>query len=209
MQYMNSEKYYNKTKRKYLYNIVHINNISSIMEKGILCYNLVKNISHESIAMNEVQLIRESIEVPNGLPLHQYANLYFTYHNPMLYKRKGEADSLCILAVSHRVLDIEGCVVSDQNAAKKYARFYEPTIGIEKIDFNKVFAQSWIYDNDLPSTWFHKAIKCAEVLVPNEIPYEYIVGVCVVSDKVKNKLENLGFDKKILVKPEIFYRKEA
>lgn len=175
------------------------------MEKGILCYNLVKNIKHESIAMNEVQRIRESVEIPNGLRLHQYANLYFTYHNPMLYKRQDEADNLCILAVSNKVLDIEGCVVSDQNAATNLVRFYEPDMGIEKIDFNKVFAQVWIHPNNR-ETMLHRAIKCAEVLVPNAIPYEYVIGACVVSEEVKIRLEEKGFNRKILVRPTYFYR---
>ena len=190
---------------KSFYNIMPVENIPSVIRNGILSFYETKNIEHSSVAMNEVQLRREMVKIPNGEKLHSYANLYFTYHNPMLYKRKDNAEELCVLAVSLDVLNIEGCVVTDQNAATDLVRFYEPKDGIDKIDFKKVFQQSWTH-NDYYEQKLHKAIKCAEVLIPNSIPYEYIKGAYVVSEDVKNKMIDLGFDKKIVVESKVFYR---
>ena len=50
-----------------------------------------------------------------------------------------------------------------------------------------------------------KSIKCAEVLVPHEVPYNFIVCAAVVSEQAKHKLEAIGFDKEIVVKPGLFF----
>src|SRR3954468_8285242 len=106
--------------------IMPIGNIPSIMEHGILSHERAAKLKHHSVAMQEIQDRRDKKQVPGGLKLHQYANLYFHARNPMMYKRKGEAASLCILRVSTRVIAIEGAVISDQNAASDYVRFLHP-----------------------------------------------------------------------------------
>ena len=200
-----SEAFYQRTKRRYLYNITPIHNVPSIMEHGILCYDLASKIPHISIALNDVQKRRNSVKIPNGMRLHQYANLYFTYHNPMLYKKQEQAEDLCILAISSEVLDYEGCIVTDRNAATSLVKFYSPAAGIEQIDFDLVYAKFWTHP-DLNAQNNHKAIKCAEVLIPRKVPYEQILNACVVSEEAKQKLIKTGFDREITVKPSVFYR---
>ena len=95
--------------------------------------------------MNEVQSIRDKIQVPGGLMLHQYANLYFDSRNPMMYKRKNE--DICVLKISDSVLELADVIISDMNASSQYARFYEPSVGIEKLDYYMIYAESWT-DND-------------------------------------------------------------
>ena len=81
-----SETYYTLTQRKYVYNIMPIDNISSIITNGILCYHRAeKLLNHTSIAMNDVQSIREQVTI-HEKSLHDYANLYFSFRNPMMYK---------------------------------------------------------------------------------------------------------------------------
>lgn len=200
-----ADSFYRITQHRYLYNITSLDNIPSIIQRGILCFNSADNIHHTSIALSGVQLRRNNVQVPGGLKLHDYANLYFTYHNPMLYRRQDQADCLCILAVSAEVLDIDDCVVSDRNAAAELVRFYSAEEGIKKLDFEKIYAKYWTHENPFEQNNL-KAIKCAEVLVPHHISYEYIVGACVVSDEVANILKASGFDRKISVNPQVFYR---
>lgn len=50
-----------------------------------------------------------------------------------------------------------------------------------------------------------KSTKCAEVLVPYQIPYVYVVCAAVVNETAKQKLEDVGFDKEIVVKPNMFF----
>lgn len=99
-----SELFYNKTQRTGFYNIMPIENMRSILINGILSHNNAKKINHNSVAIQEVQDIRENIRVPNGMYLHDYANLYFDACNPMMYKRRGHAEHLCILKISIEIL---------------------------------------------------------------------------------------------------------
>jgi len=200
-----SKRYYELTQNKCVYNIMPISNIPSVLQHGIVCFDQMQQIRHDSIAMNDVQERRSRVEIPNGLSLHRYANLYFSYHNPMLYARQGIADDLCVLALSSEVMDIEGCVLTDRNAATTLARFFAPVDGLRKLDFEKIHAKYWT-DPDPIIQREKKAIKCAEILVPHKVSPEYIVGAYVVSEECKSKLKNCGFDKRIVVNPQVFYR---
>lgn len=64
--------------------IMPIGNVPSVLEHGILSYELAAKLAHHSVAMPEVQDLRDKKQVPGGLKLHQYANLYFHARNPML-----------------------------------------------------------------------------------------------------------------------------
>ena len=122
-----------------------------------------------------------------------------------MYKRKEIAETLCVLLVSSSVLDIPDCVVSDMNAAADLARFYPAAEGVGTLDFEMVFAHSWIHDTDI-DTRNHKAIKCAEILIPHSIPYSYVESAYVVSEDAQKKLGDAGFDKGIIVNPKAFFR---
>ena len=41
--------------------------------------------------------------------------------------------------------------------------------------------------------------------MPYEVPYDFIVCAAVVSEQAKCKLEAVGFDKEIVVKPGLFF----
>ena len=115
------------------------------------------------------------------------------------------AEDICVLAVKASILNVNGCVVSDRNAATDLVKFYSVEDGIGEIDFEKVYAQYWTHDNPFEQA-NHKAIKCAEILVPNCMPYEYIVGAYVVSCEAGEKIREMGFNKKVVVNPSVFYR---
>ena len=202
----NSALYYELTGRRHVYNIMPIQNIPSVIRYGIVCYDTMSKLPHESVAMNEVQQRRDSVIIPGGHRLHSYANLYFAYDNPMLYSRKDQAEKICILAVSAKVLDIEGCVVSDQNAATGLVRFYPPALGIQSIDFNLVFARYWTHPEDFCLQILHKHVKCAEILIPESVPYKFINGAYVYNQQALELLSEYGFTRKIIVEPKEFYR---
>ncbi len=192
------------TKQTGLYNIQAIENIPSIMKYGLLSNEKAKHIKHASIAMQEVQDIRNDVCVPNGLKLHQYANVYFDPRNPMLSAKRDVNEEICILKFDRVIIDMHGVVVSDMNASSAYATFYPPEEGLRRIDFGLVFANYWTDDN-----YFEyrrkKSIKCAEVLVPREIPYKYVISAAVISSVAKERLADLGFDRPIEVCPKIFF----
>lgn len=199
-----SELFINTTKQTGLYNIQAIKNIPSIMRRGLLSNEKAVRITHTSIAINEVQERRDKIRVPNGLKLHQYANVYFDPHNPMLSARRNQNSDICILKFNCCILDMPGVVVSDRNASSDYASFYSPEIGMKEINFNLVYAQYWT-DEDYYVQLEKKSIKCAEVLVPYMIPHKYIMCAAVIDKDAVQKLEYVGFDKTIEIVPWIFF----
>ena len=201
-----SELLVQRTGKPYLYNIMPIDNVPSVIKHGILCYNKVDGSAHRSVALDGVQERREQAVVTNtGKSLHDYANLYFDCRNPMMYRRKDMASELCILGVSPAVLDIDGCIVTDRNAASSIVRFFEPVHGIRRIDFEKVYAKVWNYPGEESKTRDHRAVKCAEVLVPGRIPFDYVLCACVFDRGCSERLLHMGFEKKIFVSRNPFF----
>lgn len=199
-----SELFAQVTSQTGLYNIQAIENIPSIMRYGLLSNDRAKRLVHTSIAMQEVQDRRDLKNIPNGLGLHQYANLYFDPRNPMLSARRNQNEDLCILKIEGSILDFRGVIVSDRNASSSYASFYPPEYGMKCIDFDLVYA-TWWTDEDYYAAMMKKSIKCAEVLVPHEVSYSFITCAAVVNENAKSKLEAIGFDKEIVVMSKLFF----
>src|SRR3989304_2107472 len=107
-----------------LHYITPTKNIGSIYTLGILSHKKVEKISHQSVAMDEIQERRKKVVVPGGRPLHQYVNLYFHARNPMMFKRKDFHKELCVVKVSKDVLSLPQVVITDGNASSDYVRFY-------------------------------------------------------------------------------------
>lgn len=201
-----SKLFYEKTHKEFVYNIQAISNMASVIQYGILSYHSAFGLNHVSIAMKNVQKIRDNIIIPNGKSLHSYASTYFNPRNPMMYKRHNDAEDLCILAVFSNVLDIDGTVVSDGNGASSFSRFYSPVEGIEKLDFDTIYSKSWLKD-ELTEQQKCKRVACAEVLVPDKIPFKYVRGAIAVNEKAKHALELTGFKDQIIIDPYRFFRK--
>ena len=198
MKYMlNSELFISITGRRYVYSIMPVANISSVVEKGILSYNEAERIDHISIADSEVQKRRKN--------LHNLVNLYFDFRNPMFYRIcKSSQEPICVLVVSCQVLDIPNCIVSDMNAAKELARLDSPETGLMLIDFAAVYSKNW-NDEDRYVKSRKSGIKCAEVLLPGRVDYNYIAGAIVKTKDDEIVLKEKGFTKRITVDSDVFY----
>ncbi|MDK2951465.1 MAG: hypothetical protein PWQ77_1130 [Kosmotogales bacterium] len=203
-----AELFIEKSKRKNFYNIMPIENIPSVMKHGILSNYNDKKTKHESVASVDVQSRRENKMVPNVGNLHSYANCYFDCRNPMMYKIKikNMIKSICVLIIKPEILNIEGVVISDRNASSDYAYFAGPwhMISNDKLQYDKIYARYW-NDVDQKKKYILGSIKCAEVLVPNSIPYEYVESAIVFDEGVKNKLSEKEFDKEIFVNADLFF----
>ena len=101
----------------------------------------------------------------------------------MLYKRQARHAELCILRVTAAVLDLPGVVIADQNAASDYVRFRPAPAGLDMIDHEQLFAESWIHPDDHIATLRHRSRKCAEVLVPGRVAPELILGAYVSGER--------------------------
>lgn len=181
-----------------------MDNAPSVLVNGILSYESATRLAHASVAMAEVQERRDSKQVPGGLRLHQYANLYFHARNPMLYLRLAQASRLCILRVSCDVLAVPGVVLTDQNAASDYVRFLAPS-QVSEIDMDLVYAEDWRHPDRI--TYFRrKAAKCAEVLVPQKVHPRFLLGAHVADAAARDRLSAVGFTLPISVSPALFFR---
>lgn len=161
---------------KELHYITPIENLPSIAARGILSHKRAERVEHLSVAMDEIQARRTNKVVPNGRPLHDYVNLYFDARNPMLYLRLDQHAEICVLRVDSSVAELPGVVMTDRNASSDYVRFHRYPEGLRFIDSEVVYAEYWTHPDDPIWEMEHKSKKCAEVLVPDMIKPEYIMG---------------------------------
>lgn len=184
--------------------ITHIDNLGSILEQGILSHSKVVNVPHKRIDMLAVQERRRAKRVFGGGRLHDYANLYFSARNPMLFKRKDEHKDLCVLRVNKEVLKIPGVVVTTCNAASDYTSFNSAESGIEKLDRKMIFAKNWTDDDPILSRK-KRAAKCAEVLVPHRVPPSLIFGAYVSCKENQDNLAKRYPSLAINLNPTVFF----
>ena len=89
-----------------LHFITAISNVTSILEHGILSHAHAEQLDHHSVAMPEIQEIRADKQILGAERLHEYANLYFDAHNPMLSKCRNQNNEICVLRVLIQQLSI-------------------------------------------------------------------------------------------------------
>jgi hypothetical protein len=58
----------------------------------------------------------------------------------------------------------------------------------------------------LSAAWSHKSRKCAEVLVPQRVEAQFILGAYVADAAAQVRLAALGCTLPILVNPVLFFR---
>lgn len=183
--------------------ITHIENVPSILEKGIFSHNLSRSTNFCDISESGVQKLRAKKKIPGkNRSLHDYANLYFDAHNPMLSAKRSENDKICVLRIKNIVLDIDGVIITDKNAARE-CWFKTVDEGLPLLNKDEIYATFWICDNPIKQDR-HKAIKCAEVLVPDCVPSDYIIGAYVYNSTVLNNLCNLS-NLNVIIKKELFF----
>lgn len=188
-----------------LHYITPIENLRPILERGILSHARVGEIDHESIADSEIQEIRADKRVPEGRPLHEYVNLYFHARNPMMYKRRGRHDELCVLSVHKRVIQEEGTVIADRNASSDYVRFGRGADDLKILDDRWVYARDWTHADQL-SQWRHRSVKCAEVLVPDRVAPTHVQRIFVSCQQSKEKVKEVVEGLEVKVSPDLFFQ---
>lgn len=198
------------TRHKALYSIMPLINIPSVLKHGIVSHDFARKLQHESVAEESVQEKREIKIINANRRLHSYVNLYFDAHNPMLSRLRDRNEKICILAIHPEILNLPGVVVADRNAAVSVARFIEPEKMWETLDFERIYAKYWNTQEAEINPFIraeNKAIKCAEVLVPDVVPTEYILGAVVINTEVKKALMDFGFTKQIIVDSSRFFER--
>ena len=192
---------------KELYFIALISNIQSIIKHGILSHNHSIKLPHDdSIAMQEMQEKRKIKKIPGiNKKLHDFANLYFDAHNPMLSRRRDQNAEICVLRINAEVIDLPNVIIADRNASSDYVRFYPVSKGLEAIDKDRLFARYWTHRDSQYEEWAHKSVKCAEVLVPDKVEPQYILGIYVANQTALDTIKKLRIGLTVCIKSDIFF----
>ena len=186
-----------------LHFITYIENVPSILKRGILSHNLSRRTNFRDISESGVQELRAKKKIPGtNRSLHDYANLYFDAHNPMLSARRSENDKICVLRIKNIVLNIDSVIITDKNAARE-CWFKTVDEGLPLLNKDEIYATFWIYDNLIKQDK-HKGIKCAEVLVPDCVHSDYIIGAYVYNSTALNNLCNLS-NLDVIIKEKLFF----
>jgi hypothetical protein len=189
-----------------LHYITAVENVPSILERGILSNRQAARIDHRSVAMEEIQARRKKVVVGEGRPLHEYVNLYINARNKMMYKIRGGHIDICVLRVSPAVLDLDGVVITDSNASSDYVRFAASPGGLILINRERVFAEYWTHADDYIDQLRHGSEMCAEVLVPDRVGPELIIGAHVSCRESLEALNALAGELAIGVNGRLFFR---
>lgn len=181
-----------------LHYITDIANVASILDFGVLSHRLAARRagSHVTVASVEVQARRAAKRIPMGRTsraLHDYVNLYVHARNAMLYtlleQRRGD---LAVLAIDATVLDLDGVIVADRNAASA-ARFRPAIEGIQELDETSVFATWWHQSDDA------KQRRMAEVLVPDRIAPTLVRRAYVPDPEAAERLRDRCGDQRLTI----------
>lgn len=156
--------------------------------------------------MPEIQDVRAKKRVPGGLPLHDYANVYFNGRNKMMAKRRPEQDHLCVLRVSTEALNTPEAVIADQNASSKYALFLPSPLGLQKLHCEEIFVRSWKFPDNQIREWQLGSLVCAELLVPHVIESKLILGAYVLDATAHGRFTQLGTNLECTINTDIFLR---
>ncbi|HPG67351.1 MAG TPA: DUF4433 domain-containing protein [Candidatus Hydrogenedentes bacterium] len=159
---------------------------------------------HVSVAMEEIQARRKDKQIPGARRLHEYVNLYFDAHNPMLSRLRQNNDAVCVLRVHPRVLDLPEVVVADRNASSDWAHFHSVEAGLAALDSSRVFARYWTHDDPFEEMR-HKSEKCAEVLVPDQVDAEMVTGAYVASETALRKWQRLSIALDVIIRADMFF----
>jgi len=188
-----------------LHNIAAIGDVCSILRYGILSHVLAEKVEHESLAMPEIQERRKNKNIPGARKLHEYVNLYFDAHNPMLSKCREYNDRICVLQITPEVLDLQGVIITDRNAASEWVRFWPVDTGLQNIDRGRIVARYWTHPDNPIEESRHKSEKCAEVLIPDRVDVQYITGAYVANHTALQSFERLNTGLQVQIDNSMFF----
>jgi hypothetical protein len=113
---------------------------------------------------------------------------------------------LCVLRIEPGIVDLQGVIVTHQNAASRYCRFFPMPAGLAFVDGDRVFAEYWTHPADPIDEWRHKSEKCAEVLVPDLVDPNYILGAYVSNAGSSANLTQQAPGLQVAINAHLFFR---
>ncbi|MCS7188455.1 MAG: DarT ssDNA thymidine ADP-ribosyltransferase family protein [Bacteroidia bacterium] len=195
--------------RYHLFYLTAIDNLESILERGILSRHKVNSlgIQHTEIADSVIIQQRQNVGNSLGLDLSRYVNLYFQPRNPMLYRiiREKGIENVCIIQVRDEIIEKDGLIITDGNAASFQTKFYSKD-SLSRSEFYHLLKQisSQVEMEFWNTEDSSKRRIMAECLVPEEVAPAYIDTVFVASTQAHLKVRERGLDN-VVPEPRLFF----
>lgn len=195
------------------YYIVRIENLPSILQKGILSHQAVmeNGIKNETVYIDGI-VQRRKKKIVGGQSLWNYANLYLRPDNAMMSAiTYGEQDlakkarNIIVLGIDKSVADIPGAFITDGNAASEDTQFFPIAEKDRVVDSIKRFLnrEPWKKDDD------SKRIVMAEILIPNSVNPAFIRHIYIPhSDMMGDVKALIPLSKKgiqVIPEPGLFF----
>ena len=157
----------------WLFYLSHPSNVRSIVENGILSYNLVdeNRIPHASLASHGVQIRRNRYVALSDRPLHDYVPLYLVRRTPMLWDIRHKPH--VFILVDLRIADNAGTLYTDGNAASDLTRFFSDPVSTGEIPWDILHRGRWTGSGIKDG----RRKRCAEILVPDRVDARFILEV--------------------------------
>jgi len=191
---------------KQFYYITHIDNIKSILSRGILSHNTIEeqNVKYTQIYDAQIVSSRKNRKTPDDKSLWNYANLYFRARNPMLYRVVCEqsAENIAVLAIDSSVITLQGAFVAVGNAASPLSDII-PAKEYWKVmkELKDALRKEYWKDED-----GSKRKIMAECLVPEKIDPAYIKAIYVATDNIAKKIgAQLPTGVSLIPEPHMFF----
>lgn len=206
---------------KLLYHITDYRNLPSILEAGCLSAHsqvASNRISYSDIAHSNIQDRRAttSVDVPPFGKLHDYVPFYFAPRSPMLYAIKngsvegfnGRQSDIIYLVTNTKKIEQAGkeFVFTDGHAIMAFTDFYKDLNDLDEIDWDVMESTYWNDTDEYPD---RKRKRQAEFLVHESIELDCFLGIGVMNERMKNKVNDILYshdtNMKVLKRPKFYY----
>lgn len=169
----------------HLYYLSKLENLESILDRGILSQNVVRRnrLPSQSFAEETVQQKRhqKAIELTDRskVPLHDLVPLYLITRTPTLSARRDIQDDLVFLEVSSEVIcdGRKQIAFTDGNAASADTKFFRSLYKLSAIPWDVLKATYWTEFAD------GKRRRCVEFLIYPYVDRSYFTRLLVVGKR--------------------------
>lgn len=159
-----------------LWNVTHLRNLASLLERGILCWNDTNQVPDRvDIAERQVQQRRGPryyATLRITVNPHAHVPLFFADNTPMLYVTSSD-NAVILLELRAEVADAPNVFFSDANVASEFHQLYSDPADLANLDWDVIKDRRGARYPD----WKRK--RSAEVLIPTCCPASMISKVHV------------------------------
>lgn len=171
---------------EYIYHMTHVDNLSSILKSGL--YSHANNLQKIDISDCDVNSRRSRLEPIFTKSIHSYVPFYFNPKNAMLYVRRNIQNNIVILKIKKDLLLENKVLFTDGNASCVNTNFFDNLENLDKLNWQCINDNNWCNYVD------GRRIKMSEVLVPDYVSVDSIVGIICNNTQIKSEIEKLQPD---------------